>query len=91
MVSDDDVVACVFRGGQRRRSQGRQWKSERESARRERLGGWVGSANRETVSEGWPVCLAVASGDVASAGNRRERVRGGRDWVGGWGAQTERQ
>ncbi|QCD97268.1 hypothetical protein DEO72_LG6g1978 [Vigna unguiculata] len=35
----------------------------------------------------WPVCFAVASGDVsgreasAENGNRRERVRGGRDWV----------
>ena len=45
----------------------------------------MGSANRETMSEGWPVCLAVASGDVASAGNRRERecAEGEIGWVGG--------
>ncbi|QCD89930.1 hypothetical protein DEO72_LG4g882 [Vigna unguiculata] len=63
----------------------------------ERRGGCQGGGEEKRVwlatTTWWPVCFAVASGDVARAdnGNRRERVRGGRDWVGGWGAQTERQ
>ena len=55
MVSHDDVVACVFRGGQRRR----QWKrsenmwwpvcfAERECAEGEIVGGW--GAQTECVS-----------------------------------------
>ena len=48
----------------------------------------MGSANRETVSEGWPVCLAVASGDVASGAEtmeigEREWAEGEIGWVGG--------